>query len=148
MKNHWIAGAMILIGFASALAGCADRHGGARVDSGSVVIGNEDAHVRVVFGDRDTLIIRDYYAREGKGNKKKGLPPGLAKRETLQPGLQKRIDRGQPLPPGLQARLLPYELEERLSPLPRGYIRIKTGGQVAIKDVIADIIVDVIAVMD
>ncbi len=130
MKSIWIAGLAIFIGFAGVLSGCSSTHGSVRVDSASVVIGNKDAQVRVVFNDNDTRTIRDYYKHKGKKGKgkhgkKKGLPPGLAKRETLPPGLQKRIERGQPLPPGLQARLLPNQLEGRLSPLPS--LRCGTG---------------------
>ena len=36
-----------------------------------------------------------------------GLPPGLAKREHLPPGLQRHLERNGTLPPGLQKKLQP-----------------------------------------
>jgi len=52
---------------------------------------------------------------KAKGNgKSKGLPPGLAKRDTLPPGLQKQLDKNGRLPPGLAKRDLPADLASRL----------------------------------
>ncbi len=53
------------------------------------------------------------HKRKGK---KKGLPPGLAKRDKLPPGLQKQLERNGKLPPGLQKRALPSDLEAKLPP--------------------------------
>src|SRR5689334_8900928 len=50
-----------------------------------------DAHRRVV---------REYYTANS-------LPPGLAKRQSLPPGLQKQLVERGTLPPGLQKRLVP-----------------------------------------
>lgn len=49
-----------------------------------------------------------------KKNKKKGLPPGLAKKEKLPPGLAKQLERNGTLPPGLAKRDLPADLESEL----------------------------------
>lgn len=43
-----------------------------------------------------------------------GLPPGLAKRASLPPGLQKQLDEKGRLPPGLEKRALPADLRDRL----------------------------------
>lgn len=69
-----------------------------------------------LFGARDRGVIQSYY---------KGLPPGLAKRDDLPPGLERQLQRNGVLPPGLRARLRPFPvaLERRLAPLPRGYRR-------------------------
>lgn len=69
----------------------------------------------VRFSGHDQQIIHDYF-RDQKSN----LPPGLAKREHLPPGLQKHLERDGTLPPGLQKRLQPFpeELERRLTRLP------------------------------
>ena len=56
------------------------------------------------------------------------LPPGLAKRDDLPPGLEKQLVRKGHLPPGLEKHIVPFppELERRLPPLPpelrRGFI--------------------------
>jgi len=49
-----------------------------------------------------------------KKSKKKGLPPGLAKKEKLPPGLAKQLERNGTLPPGLAKRDLPTDLESEL----------------------------------
>ena len=58
-------------------------------------------------------IVTDYYTREG-------LPPGLAKRNSLPPGLARQLRERGRLPPGLQKRLtpLPPTLVRRLPPAP------------------------------
>jgi len=63
-------------------------------------------------------IVREYYASNS-------LPPGLAKRQSLPPGLQKQLQERGTLPPGLQKRLVPVSprLVGRLPPLPPYYVR-------------------------
>jgi hypothetical protein len=111
--------------------------------SGRVTVHGKDASATIVFNDYDRRYIRDYYSRYHKYYRKKGLPPGLAKRRVLPPGLAKR-DR---LPPGLEGHYLPYELDRRLSPLPPNYVRLKIGKDIVLMDartrVIFDIILDV-----
>jgi hypothetical protein len=51
---------------------------------------------------------------KGKGGPPSGLPPGLARRDSLPPGLQKQLDEKGRLPPGLARRELPASLRERL----------------------------------
>ena len=85
---------------------------------------------RWVF-DRDShaRVIRDY-RRSGS------LPPGLANRESLPPGLRRQLrERGQ-LPPGLQKRLVgvPDALESRLPGLPRYYDRYFAGDDLVVVD--------------
>lgn len=120
------------------LAGC---HAGTlhTSTSGSVTVEGDDASVRVVFGDRDRRLIRDYYA--GRGG---GLPPGLARKDRLPPGLQRQIQRNGTLPPGLQMRALPRDLERRLDRIPDGYVRARVGLDVVLVDEETRVIVDVV----
>lgn len=54
-------------------------------------------------------------ADKGKGKgKSKGLPPGLAKRDTLPPGLQRQLEKNGRLPAGLAKRDLPSDLSAKL----------------------------------
>ena len=71
--------------------------------------------------DRD----RERETKEKTKNKKskKGLPPGLAKRDELPPGLAKQLQKNGTLPPGLAKRSLPADLEKQLPPPPKGYER-------------------------
>ena len=82
-----------------------------------------------------------------------GLPPGLAKREELPPGLQKHLIKNGVLPPGLQKKIqpLPRALEVTLVPLPVGYRRYVIGGQLILVEVntfrIVDLVPDIIVVI-
>jgi hypothetical protein len=79
----------------------------------------------MVFRTEDRESIAAYYrAQPG------GLPPGLAKRESLPPGLEKQLRRNGKLPPGLERKLVPFppELESRLAPCPPEVTRGMIGG--------------------
>src|SRR5215475_6069999 len=58
------------------------------------------------------------------------LPPGLAKRDRLPPGLERQIVVRGTLPPGLRTRMhpCPVEVETYLPPAPVGYIHTVIGG--------------------
>lgn len=56
-------------------------------------------------------------------NSGKGLPPGLARKDQLPPGLAKQLQKNGTLPPGLAKRSLPSDLERQLPPPPKGYER-------------------------
>ena len=75
------------------------------------------------FGRRDERAIRDWFSRS---QNLAGLPPGLAKRESLPPGLQKQVMRRGTLPPGLESKLhpLPDNLARQLPRLPDGIRRV------------------------
>jgi hypothetical protein len=100
------------------------------------VIEDENARVEVVFSDSDRYAIRDYYGR-------RHLPPGLAKRSSLPPGLQKQVQRRGQLPPGLRGDRLPDELEVRLSRLPEGYVRLRVGVDIVLMNTRTRVITDV-----
>jgi hypothetical protein len=115
-------------------------------DYGGVVIQDENVRVKVEFGEKDRRLIRQHYA--GKHKKYKKTPPGLAKKKKLPPGLQKQLVKRGKLPPGLQGRGLPYDLERQLSPLPRGYVHMKVGGDVIILNEKTRVVVDVVYGLD
>lgn len=120
------------------VAGCQDmRVLGA---GGGVTVGDRDTRISVGFSTRDRELIRDYYAR----HRAKPLPPGLAKRDRLPPGLERQMRKGGRLPPGLQGRGLPLELERRLTPLPDGYARVIVGGRIVLQDAGTRVVVDII----
>lgn len=62
----------------------------------------------------ERAILRDYFGTGERDGGHKGLPPGLAKRDTLPPGLAMQLERNGRLPPGLDGRALPEDLERRL----------------------------------
>lgn len=130
----FVAGIFIL----SSISGCATYP-----DYADVEIRGEDVWFKVSFSDKDRRLIRNHYKV-----KHKSLPPVLAKKGKLPPGLEKQLQRKGKLPPGLQHRLLSLELEQKLSPLPRGYIRLKVGGDVILLDEFTRVVVDIIYDLD
>ena len=103
-----------------------------------------------VFGERLERIIRDWFS-----NKKnlRDLPPGLAKREQLPPGLQRQLRKNGTLSPGLQKRIqpLPRALGRLLPRLPTGVRRGIIGSDVVLVEKstnrILDIVADVLSAM-
>lgn len=114
LKVMTIACAAVLIG------GCATQV----LTSGRVQVRDEHASIEVGFSSRDRSLIEDYY-RQHPAPK---APPGLARREALPPGLARHGE----LPPGLQGRLLPRDLESRLTVLPSAYVRLVIGRDVVL----------------
>jgi hypothetical protein len=115
-----------------------------QVNSGVFGVETDDVEVKVAFGDHDRRLIHDYYKKNKKIKKRKGMPPGLAKKEKLPPGLQKQLKKNGKLPPGLAKRNLPHELEDRLSPVPQGYVRLKVGMDIVLMNEETEVIVDII----
>jgi hypothetical protein len=127
----------------------AERSGGDRILEG-------------IFSELEQELIRDYYKGrygrdledEGKGRhkgkkhkkhkKKKGLPPGLAKRETLPPGLAKQLKRKGHLPPGLEKRDLPSSLEDMLPSRRHGYKRTVIDNDVLLIEEATGLIIDIL----
>jgi hypothetical protein len=84
---------------------------------------------RPVFSEHDREIVASYYRYH-----RSELPPGLARREALPPGLQRYLRRNGRLPPGLQKRIVwfPADLDRQLPPVPYGYRRCWVGNNVVI----------------
>ena len=120
------------------MAGCATTP---TVDSGTVAIENKGMSAVIVFSDNDRGKIRNYYKNI---KKTKTMPPGLAKKQELPPGLQKHIARYGELPPGLEGRRLPLDLEGGLSRLPAGYVRLRVGGDVVLMNEKTRVVLDVV----
>jgi len=73
-----------------------------------------------------------------------GLPPGLAKRDRLPPGLEKQlVERGR-LPPGLEKRTLPDDLRSRLGSFDDGTEPQIVGDDVLLVDVATGVILDIL----
>lgn len=106
---------------------------------GEVRVHDRDYDVRIVFSDRDRVLIRDYY-----GPPHRSLPPGLAKKGKIPPGHAWRMRRHDPIPPDAAWRPLPYELDRRLSRLPDGYVRIIVGADIGIMNVRTRVVFDVL----
>jgi hypothetical protein len=114
-----------------------------------------------VFNSDDKRIIEDFFetlrkstqsnekkskhkGKKGKGQKSKDLPPGLAKKETLPPGLAMQLKKNGTLPPGLQKRAIPNDLSVKLTRLPRDLERIIVGDDVLLVQKGLNIILDIL----
>jgi hypothetical protein len=86
-----------------------------------------------VFSSSDRVRISDCLL----GNGREGLPPGLAKKDRLPPGLEKQLRRNGHLPPGLEKKLqpLPRSCEVRLPRLPQNVTRVIVGNYVILRDI-------------
>ena len=83
------------------------------------------------FSDHDRQIIGDCFV-----NDRADLPPGLAKKEHLPPGLERQLQRNGTLPPGLQKRVqpLPDQCTTRLPRLPRDWARVVLSRRIILLD--------------
>lgn len=102
-----------------------------------------DINVDINFGkavitDRERRIIRDYYHETASD-----LPPGLARRKSLPPGLQKQLRKTGRLPPGLEKRRLPSDLKHRLPRYDGPYERTIVGNDLILLDPKTGLILDV-----
>ncbi|MBI2956597.1 MAG: hypothetical protein HYY26_04720 [Acidobacteria bacterium] len=95
------------------------------------------------FGKDQEKKIRDWF---GNQQNLEGLPPGLAKREELPPGLQRHLERNGTLPPGLQKRIqpMPEKLEGQLPKPPEGVKRVVVAGNVVLLEERSSKILDII----
>ncbi|MCI0353501.1 MAG: hypothetical protein L0099_00465 [Acidobacteria bacterium] len=82
---------------------------------------DDDDPAALSFNARDRRVINTCFREHASD-----LPPGLAKRESLPPGLQRQLEKNGTLPPGLQKRVhpLPAVCENDLPRLPRDLERV------------------------
>lgn len=99
-------------------------------------------HDKHYYKDHDRQVARGWY-REHEGH----LPPGLAKKDQLPPGLQRQLEVRGTLPPGLQKRLqpVPQDLEVRLAPPPPECAHVLIGGNIVLLNRRTNIVVDIVA---
>jgi hypothetical protein len=94
-----------------------------------------------VFTREERTRITNYFKQN-----RSGLPPGLAKREKLPPGLEKQLRERGKLPPGLQKKIqpLPPQLERELRILPTGWRRVVIAGNVVMMNEKTAMVYDII----
>jgi hypothetical protein len=111
--------------------------------SGSVSVRDRNTSVDISFSNEERQVIQHFYHEhapvKSKSGKKKGLPPGLAKKGGLPPGLAKK----QRLPKDVDFEYLPRALEEKLAPLPSGYVRVRVGKDFAILNKSTRVVLDI-----
>lgn len=97
--------------------------------------------------DEQTGYYRDHDRdiREWYDDHQTNLPPGLAKRDQLPPGLEKQLVRRGTLPPGLQKRIQPCppDLERRLPPPPPDSAHVVIGGHIVLLNRKTNLVIDI-----
>src|SRR5229473_6454381 len=93
--------------------------------------GHEKDHDRHSYSDHDRDEMRGWY-RENYRH----LPPGLAKRDRLPPGLERQLVVRGTLPPGLERQVyaVPVDLDRQLPPPPPDCERVAVGGHIVIRN--------------
>jgi hypothetical protein len=131
------AGSLVVFGYQSRGRGNSKGEAKEQESSGVAV----EIHV---FTRDEVRTIKAWF---GEPSNLRGLPPGLAKREHLPPGLQRQLVRNGKLPPGLEKKVqpLPRELEVRLPKLPEGRRRIVISGNIILWDDKTSTVLDIIA---
>ena len=88
---------------------------------------DHDGRGPIGFSDRDRQIIGDCLV-----NDRASLPPGLAKKDHLPPGLERQLHRNGTLPTGLQKRVqpLPDSCAARLPRLPNDWAIVVLSGRI------------------
>jgi len=96
-----------------------------------------------VFTKEERTVIKDWFTNPQNLS---GLPPGLAKKEKLPPGLERQLKERGKLPPGLQKKIqpMPQELEKQLRILPTGYRRVVIAGNVLMMNEKTAMVYDII----
>jgi hypothetical protein len=143
MKIHWwvTLSLALLLGLSSPAVGAAK---GEKVSSKKTT-GDKIREVlpesQAVFSEQERVLIKGWFR-----DNLDGLPPGLAKRETLPPGLEKQLQERGTLPPGLQKKIqpLPVKLERQLRRLPTGYRRVVVAGNVILMNEKTAMIYDIV----
>jgi hypothetical protein len=148
---------LILVGMAGSLPALAQSEPGAQPAGPSVG--------EVVIDTVARRILHDYYARnagawvvahpdEGGGNGKKNknkqkhkdIPPGIAKKGTLPPGIYKQLVRNGQIPPEAHYRPLPPDLIVQLPPIAPAYRFVIADDRVMLIQAATNVIMDVLQV--
>jgi Ni/Co efflux regulator RcnB len=124
-SKRWLHICLAVIFALSGMA-LADKHGHGKHHHDD----DDDDQGRHYYSEHDRDRMRGWYHDRDDDH----LPPGLAKRDRLPPGLERQLQVRGTLPPGLRKKLMPCpeELEQRLPPPPVGYQHFVIGGHVAL----------------
>lgn len=109
------------------------RHGGVDIN----------LNLNLGFGDRERVIVRDYYGAEYERGH---CPPGLAKKRNgcMPPGQAKKWRKGYPLPSDVVYYDLPPHLVVELGVPPKGYKYVRVAADILMIAVGTAIVVDAI----
>ena len=92
------------------------------------------------FAGHDRDEIRGWYVQNYRH-----LPPGLAKKDRLPPGLERQLVVRGTFPPGLERQVyaVPVDLDRRLPPPPPEDERVVVGGHIVLRNRNSKVIIDI-----
>ena len=109
--------------------------------------GHGNGHAKHGDDDSENGYYKDHDAdiRAWHDEHRNNLPPGLAKKDQLPPGLEKQLVRRGTLPPGLQRvqQPCPPDLERRLPPPPPDSAHVIIGGHLVLLNTKTNIVLDI-----
>lgn len=109
----------------------------------------------IILTELERRLIQSYYRSRyevwqiqgGNNRKHKHLPPGIAKKGTLPPGIAKQLVRNGSLPPGLAWQPLPPDLIVQLPRRPSGQQIVIVDDKVMLVRAATNLILDVLTVV-
>lgn len=109
--------------------GKAKKAGGAQGSAAEYAPGKGE-HGRPAFSPQESAEIRGYFKANPKARGQ--LPPGLAKKNKIPPGWQKKLARGERIPDDVWSHRvpLPREIDSKLPRLEDGVVRVRIDDRV------------------
>jgi hypothetical protein len=138
-SRRWLyACAAVLFALASSAGFALQGNGHGRDKHGDH---DDDDRGGSVYSDHDRDAMRDWY-----DDHHDHLPPGLAERDQLPPGMEKQLVVRGTLPPGLRKKIqhCPEDMERRLPPPPPDCEHVVIGGHVVLLNIKSFAVVDVV----
>ena len=122
----------------------------APLDPRAVQIADDPDIGDIIMSEIERRLIRSYYDRNyrewnGNGNKHKNIPPGIAKKGWLPPGIYKQLVQGRYMPGDVVYYPLPYDLRNQL-PYRSGYEYYIADDKVMLVQIGTNLILDVLTV--
>ena len=138
--RKWLSLFAIGVFLASGAPAFADRHDNGHHKNKHRDFDDDEDRRGYGFAVHDRDEIRVWYAQNYRR-----LPPGLAKRDRLPPGLERQLVIRGTFPPGLerQVYVVPVELDRRLPAPPPEYERVAIGGHIVIRNRNTRVILDI-----
>jgi hypothetical protein len=146
MRAWWLIIAMLLPG-TPLLAAQAEQQGLAERVARAAFSATERTLIEEYFGKQASEASTGGQEQGGNNGKEKGgkkMPHGLAKRDSLPPGLQRQLEKNGTLPPGLAKRDLPADLTTRLPARNDGTERVIVDSDVVLVEAATGVVLDIL----
>jgi len=140
-STKWLLAGILTLSLAGPVAYCQGHGNGNGHHKHDRDDDDDDRDRGYRYNDHDRDEMRGWY----RHHRDEDLPPGLAKRDRLPPGLERQLVVRGTLPPGLRKKVerCPDDLERRLPPPPRDCRHVVISGHIVLLNTRSFQIVDV-----